>query len=152
MDIRIVEGEIGIVVAHAIDPDFEMAIPDGNPKIVRTFHSLTTQLFTDISEQLGLAGFTIQPASSAPAQATIFPIGGSTDTPMVAKWTVALPAQTIWNQVPPVFLSIIRAIALELGVIALLYGRAFRSSAASEAENRFLAQHDVCKLVCILVN
>lgn len=141
-DFRVFEGEVGIVVAQAIVPDFEMAIPDGNPKILLTFDSLTSDLFVDISDQLGLDEFTIQPASSAPTEATTLPIGGSAAAPMVATWIVAQPAQTIWNHVLPVFMSILGAIAVGLGVIALLYGRVAHQVQTSEAENRFLAQHD----------
>lgn len=141
-DFRVVEGETGIVVAQAIVPDFEASIPDGNPKILLTYHELSTDLFTDISDQLGLKDFVILPASEAPANATTLPIGGTGDMPIVAAWTVAQPSQTIWDQVLPVFLVIFGAIALGLGVIALLYGRAAHQVQTSEAENRFLAQHD----------
>lgn len=141
-DYRIVEGQVGIVVAQAVVPDFELAVPDGNPRILLTFDTLSTELFGDISTQLGLNDFNIQPASSASPQATALVIGGSAETPMVATWNVAQPSQTIWNHVLPVFLAILGAIAVGLGAIALLYGRVAHQVQTSEAKNRFLAQHD----------
>ncbi|WP_424984303.1 diguanylate cyclase domain-containing protein [Maritalea sp. S77] len=141
-DFRVVEGQVGIVVAQAIVPDFELAIPDGNPKILLTFHALSTDLFNDISSQLGLKDFTIQPASEAPASATTLRIGGTDEIPIVASWTVAQPSQNIWNQVVPVVLAILGVVATGLGAIALLYGRVAHRVQTSEAKNRFLAQHD----------
>lgn len=141
-DFRIVEGEIGIVVVQAIVPDFELSIPDGNPKMLLTFHSLDDELFAAISEQLGLKDFKIQPTSQAPAGATMLHVGGTADVPMSATWSVAQPSQTIWTQVLPVLLTIFGAIALGFGLIALLYGRVAHQVQKSEEKNRFLAQHD----------
>lgn len=123
-DFRIVEGVLGQLVVQAIVPDFEAAIADGNPRLLMTFFPFGEELFEAISVQLGLGNLMIQPTALAPAGAAVLPVGGTPETPIAATWTVSTPAQTIWDQVLPVFLAILGAIALGLGSIAVLYGRA----------------------------
>jgi len=141
-DYRVVEGQLGMVVAQAIVPDILEVIPDGNPKILLTFRPLNKFAFAQVREQLGLNRFSIVEQSEADPKLDQMVIGGVGKSKIVAVWQAARPSLSIWEKALPILGTLLAMITVGLGFIGYRYSKVVTRIQISEARNRFMAEHD----------
>lgn len=142
-DVRMIDGDVNMIVAQAIVPDEDETLPDGHPNVLLTLKPLTGAMVGDAGKKLGISGFAVAPASEVPAGAGSLRVSrGEGANALYAIWTPSHPSSVIWRQALPVLAGVVGLAILALGAVALLYGRALHRMQKSEARNRFLAHHD----------
>lgn len=142
-DIRMVNGELGVVVAQAIIPDDKAVLPDGPAQVLLTFKPLDQQTFAEIGRNLGLEDFRVgpvTPAVSGRSSTIVTQVAGQPQ--LAASWKVELPSSIIWNRSIQALAISFAMVALSLALVSFRYGRALKALQMSEAANRRLALHD----------
>jgi len=147
-DIRMVNGQFGVVVAQAIfvdDEEENSNIPPLNamPQVFLTFKPLTQSAFSEIGRNLGLGEFRVTPVSAAEeghSSMVINQVAGQ--PPLAASWKVEQPSMIIWNRSIGALVGSFILVTVALLLISLRYGRALKSLQLSEAVNRHRATHD----------
>lgn len=142
-DVRMVNGEFGVVVAHAIIPDDEAVLPDGMPQILLTFKPLTAEKLAGIGRNLGLEDFRVEPADApADGRSSMIVNQVAGQPPLKASWIVELPSQIIWSRSIQALALSFLMVAAALALVSFRYGRALKALQLSEAANRYRAMHD----------
>ncbi|PWW02152.1 diguanylate cyclase (GGDEF)-like protein [Hoeflea marina] len=142
-DIRLVEGEFGVVVAQAIVPDDVAVLPDGLPKVLLTFKPLDGKAFAEIGRDLGLEDFRIEAADAPAAGRGSMIVSQVAGQPLLkASWKVDLPSDIIWSRSIGALAVSFVMVVLSLALVAYRYGRALKALQSSDAENRHRALHD----------
>lgn len=142
-DIRAYNGQLAFIVAQAIIPSDEAALPDGLPNVLLTIKPITPALFAEISEQLGFEDFAIIQTSNVDANKSSFKVSHSAaNTSVFVTWQTLKPAETIIRQSIPAILAFLLFSIMALIFIAIKHGNALGKLVMSEEKNRFLAFHD----------
>ena len=142
-DVRIINGQFGVVTAQAVIPDDEEVLPDGMPQVLLTFKPLSKEMLAGIGESLGLEDLSVAPVA-APVEGrssmVVSQVAGQ--PPLAASWKVEPPSSIIWNRaIGPLVASFV-VVTLALLMVALHYGRAIQALQQSEARNRHRTTHD----------
>lgn len=141
--IRILDGQIGVMVVQAIVPDDEAVLSDGPPQTLLTFRPLGPQTFAAIAYKLGLSSFKIGPLAPVGEDRESLVLDGGAGSPQFqAVWQISSPSREIWERALPSLLGLLALVGGALLFVALRYGRAFAALQESERKNRFLALHD----------
>lgn len=141
--IRILDGQIGVMVVQAIVPDDAALLPDGPPQTLLTFKPLGPRTFVAIAGKLGLTSFKISPL--APVAEGLESLGldsGAGSRQFQAVWRIASPSREIWGRAMPSLLVLLAVVGAALLFVALRYGRMLAALQESGRRNRFLALHD----------
>lgn len=141
--IRILDGQIGVMVIQAIVPNDEALLPDGPPQTLLTFKPLGPRTFVAIADKLGLPSFKISPA--APVAEGLESLGldsGAGSRQFQAVWQIASPSREIWGRAMPSLIALLAVVGAALLFVALRYGRMLTALQESVRRNRFLALHD----------
>ena len=142
-DVRIVEGQFGVVVAQAIVPDDVAVLPDGAPLVMLTFKPLTPEYLRDVGRKLGLEELRITPVGAVGeghGSMQINKVPG--EQSLAASWKVERPSVIIWTRaIGPLVVSLV-VVALAMLLVSMRYGRALRALQQSEARNHHRAMHD----------
>lgn len=143
-DIRVLDGQLGVVVAQAIVPDDVAMLTHGAPKILLTFKPISPEALAVIGGHLGLDGLKlVDKATPLPAGSSSFELAGMPGQPsQVFQWTSLAPSTAVWSGTMPLLIGVFISVVLVLFVLARRYAKVLGALQKSEAENRYLAQHD----------
>lgn len=141
--IRILDGQIGVMVVQAIVPSDAALLPDGPPQTLLTFKPLGPRTFAAIADKLGLTSFKI--GAVAPVAEGLESLGldgGAGSRQFQAVWRIASPSEEIWRRAMPSLLTLLALVGVALLFVALRFGRMLTALQDSLRRNRFLALHD----------
>jgi diguanylate cyclase (GGDEF)-like protein len=142
-DVRPVDGRMMFVVAQAIIPDRDAVLRDGAPLVLVTLKPATITMVSDLHETHDLNDFAIVERADVPDEVTSIPIGIEGDTHEVfAVWRMSSPSEIILARSITPLLGLLILAATALFLVARRSGAALNALQESEAQNRFLAQHD----------
>lgn len=143
-DIRILNGQLGVVIAQAVVPDDVAMLTTNTPKILLTFKPMTPDYLADMGGYLGLDDLKfVESDAPAPAGASIFEWAGmSGQQKQVFQWTSLAPSVAVWTGTLPLLIGVFICVVLVLFLLARRYAKALAALQKSEAENRYLALHD----------
>ncbi|AKI01327.1 diguanylate cyclase (GGDEF) domain-containing protein [Hoeflea sp. IMCC20628] len=142
-DVRIVDGQFGVVIAQAIIPDDVEVLPDGMPQVLLTFKPLNQPILSNIGEKVGLEDLSVAPvAAPVEGRSTMVISQVTGQPPLAASWKVEQPSVIIWKRSIGALAGSFVLVSVALLLVSLRYGRALKALQLSEARNRHRAMHD----------
>ncbi|MCY0094322.1 diguanylate cyclase domain-containing protein [Hoeflea ulvae] len=142
-DVRIIDGQIGVIAAQAIIPDDVETLPDGMPQVLLTFKPLGKWALAGIGENLGLEDFSVAPAAAAvEGRSTVLVSQVAGQPPLAASWQVELPSRIIWNRSIGALAGAFVLVSVALLIVAMRYAGTIHALQLSETRNRHRAMHD----------
>ncbi|EFL89620.1 diguanylate cyclase domain-containing protein [Ahrensia sp. R2A130] len=139
-DIRMVDGQVSVVVAQGLVPDDGRVMSADNPHIMVTVRHLTPAIFDAMSEAMGIEQFALVRNTSKVGEGLKqLPVGSSN---VIARWQASPPSTTIWRSSLPLIGVILLIVSSALGFLSYRHSKTISALQRSEDENRFLALHD----------